>query len=478
MNLRGPDDREVYAFLKGLEDGAASPREARAVTSAAVFGQGGPLFSDGFGVKAAPSPDRLINAYRGVAYACSRLNANGVSRIPLRLYVTTARGEDRPRRLCRRVPAATRSRLERMPFAANLLSRGIETSLEEVLESPLLDLLRKPNRSPDNPFAGMQSLVYYLQLCKELTGSAYWKIDEDGLSVPAQLWPLDPRVKPVPLARPAADGRLIDYYLDQLGERYRPEQIARFRFLSPRNPYVGSMGPTEACFQQLGIRDKFEATVDVLLDNVFHPSAIISAKNPDRPIGQDVKPRLEAELRRKFSRQHSGGVVVSDGSLQFDEWHNQPMDTGGLEISKDAKETAANCYDVPVTKLSTQTSNRASAEAGNYAHAVDGIAPRCEQLAEELTAWAHRLDRTGSLNWHRLIFAFDNPVPDDELRTMQVNTGYVKQKVLVPDEVREELGYGPRADGKGGEPVQDKPDPADQDGGKAKTKPTKDEGDD
>lgn len=435
-------------------DGAAPAGRERLLTSAGSFGAGGPLFSDGFRTKAAPSPDRLIDAFRGVAYSCARLNANGVSRTPLRLYVTTARHEPRPRCLARPTTAAARARLERLPYAAVTLARGIETGLDEVVDHPILTLLRTVNRSPDNPFAGLQSLLYYLELCKELTGQAYWKFDRDGLDVPSQLWPLDPRTRPIPFASPRADGRVIDHYVDPFGEEMAPETIARFRFLSPRNPYVASMGPTEAAYQQLGVRDKFEASVEALLANAFHPSAIVSAKNPDRPIGEDVKPRLESDLAKKFSRGRSGGVVIADGAIEYHPWEQPPTDTGGLEVSKEAKETIANCYDVPMTLLSMQTSNRASAEAGNYAHAVNGVAPRCEQLGEELTAWVRRLDAAGSLNWGRLILAFDNPVPEDEEREMKVQVGYVKAKVKLPDEVREELGYGPRPDGKGMEPVE------------------------
>lgn len=481
MNLRSENHQAVSDWIRAIQPvdarDDAMPGERRAVSGSGFgFFEGGQFISDGFASRRAPSGDNLIDRYRGIGYACARINANAVSRTALRLYVTTTRSEPRARCMTRPATLATRDRLERMSYSAPSLCRGIETDLAEVVAHPLIDLMRRVNDSPDNPFAGMQSLIFYLQLCKEITANAYWRHGRDGLDTPSQIFPLDPRVKVVPFARPQSDGRIIDHYLDVFGEKIAPEEIARFRFLSPRNPYVASMGPMEAAYQELGVRDKFDASIEAILGNAFHPSAIISSKSPDHPIGPDSASRLAADLRKAATRGKSGGIVFNPDALDYTPWTQQQADVGGLAVSKDAKETIANCFDVPTTLLAMQSATRASAEAGNYAHAVNGVAPRCEQLAEEITAITRRLDMTGGLNWHRLIWAFDNPIPADEEREMKVAVGYVGAGILVPDEARADMGRGPRPDGKGNEvrePRPALPAPADAKGG-SKTQATDD----
>jgi hypothetical protein len=328
---------------------------------------------------------------------------------------------------------------------------GLTTDVEEVTEHPLLDLLDTVNKSPDNPFPGRKSLIFFTQLMKEICGRMYWWFDKDGIGVPSQIWPMTPRdLKPVPFMTPREDGRIIDHYIDVFGEYIPPEQVAQFRFLSPINPYVGAYGPLEAAYQELGIRDQYGASVSSILGNVFHPSAIISSKNPDRPIGPDITPRLASDLKKHFTRSGSGGVVLADGSLQYDPWIQQQTDTGGLEVSKEAKITIANCFDVPPTLLDMQLSNRASAEAGNYAHSVKATEPRCEFMGEELTHWMHRLDREdklasvhGRLGWDRMFFAFDCPVPEDEERRAKITVQYAQLGYITGNEVRAEQGREP-----------------------------------
>src|SRR5262245_21864903 len=74
---------------------------------------GGPLWVDSFKSRRAPTPYELIEAYKSLIYACVKLNAQAVARLPLRLYATTGEGQGRSKRLSLKpVSRVTKHRLK------------------------------------------------------------------------------------------------------------------------------------------------------------------------------------------------------------------------------------------------------------------------------------------------------------------------------------------------------------------------------
>ena len=451
LSLRDVDHQSVRDYLAQLEAGPdagdGADRTTRGIAHSSYFGTGGPSWGDGFKTRRPPSTREMTDAFRAVAFACARINANAVAKTPLKQYVTTTKGQAQPR--CDRRPISKHQRgyLESVGFLTPELARsGVE--VEEMIDSPIMRVLRRPTRTPDSPFKGVWSLLWFTQISMDIVGSAYHQVVRDGFGTVSELYPLSPRyVIPVPFAEPRADNRVISHYLDSWGETIKVEDIARYRWISLTNPYVSHYGPLEACFAELGVRDKFEATAGALFDNVFHPSAIISAKNPDRPIGEDVKPRLEADLKKHFTRAKAGGVVISDGSLQYDPWQQPQTDVGGLEVSREAKTTIANCFDVPMPLLEMTDSNLASAAAAETALAKCSTLPRCGQIAEQATGWLREVSERdpmkgqhGPTNWDRTFVAFDNPVPTDEANRTKVQVSLANIGAKTPNEIRRENG--------------------------------------
>ena len=66
----------------------------------------------------------------------------------------------------------------------------------------------------------------------------------------------------------------------------------------------------------------------------------------------------------------------------------------------------ASIFGQPPTYYTTDT-NPANLEAADQQHAQDGVDPRCNMIAEELTALIQHYDP-------RLFFAFDSTLPEDE----------------------------------------------------------------
>src|SRR3954451_14601323 len=105
-------------------------------------------FLDVFRKSRAPTAGELVAENVNTAYACASLNADLVASSTLRLYVSTRRGESRPkmsvRGECRAVVGRELVALKaENPRAAAALAGAV--TVEEVLSHPLLELLAHPN---------------------------------------------------------------------------------------------------------------------------------------------------------------------------------------------------------------------------------------------------------------------------------------------------------------------------------------------
>jgi len=89
-----------------------------------------------------------------------------------------------------------------------------------------------------------------------------------------------------------------------------------------------------------------------------------------------------------------------------------------------------NCFDVPISLLQTENSNRAVAQESTYQHQYYAIEPRCILIAAALTAQlAKPVD-------DRLFFAFDDSVMRDTRSEAQVFDLEVKNGIRTINEAR------------------------------------------
>jgi hypothetical protein len=128
--------------LAAVGKAAPAPYVRRDAGSGAVAG-----FLDLFRRSRAPTAAELVAENVNTAYACASLNADLVASSTLRLYVSTRRGEARPkmsvRGECRVVTARELGLLKaENPRAAAALAGAV--TVGEVLSHPLLELLAHP----------------------------------------------------------------------------------------------------------------------------------------------------------------------------------------------------------------------------------------------------------------------------------------------------------------------------------------------
>jgi phage portal protein BeeE len=136
-------------------------------------GSQGPV--DVFGAIQEPDAATLLALYDDSVYACAKWLSDTISSIPLRVYVTTATGQPKPKCLVAPVSkSATLDHLENM-------------DIKEVLEHPFKDLLEHPN-----PDMTKHEMLRLIDLDMSLTGNSYLNKVRADDGLPESLWPLEP----------------------------------------------------------------------------------------------------------------------------------------------------------------------------------------------------------------------------------------------------------------------------------------------
>lgn len=391
---------------------------------------GGPAFVDAYRSRRSPTLPELVEAYKAITYACAMLNANGVARVPLRLYATTHRGQARPKCGTKALHRHHEALLRKSPAFSSLLRKAVE--IDEVVDHPLLEALQDVNPDFDH-----NALIRHAVLSLDIVGSAYWFPEVNRLGVAVALWPLQAQyVTPVQVAGESA---VCEYRYFQ--DRYRPEQLIRARHVSVRDPHGFGYGPTQAAFEYVGLGDKYVSVQENLLGQGVRPSVIVSPKDATMPMGKDERRRFESDINARWRGPSAGRAWVVDGAIDVRPLTFPPSDLAALQISEHALQRVANCFGVPLSLLKTEDVNLANAEAGHRQHAELAIEPRCVLIASALTKWVRAQGRLNGLGWDRLFFAFDNPVAEDEERRAKVFDTYLRNSVLTINDVRPELGY-------------------------------------
>jgi hypothetical protein len=179
-----------------------------------------------------PSQFQLIESYKRTVFACANINAAAVARTPLKLYVKTNSGDKAPR-------VATKAiKSEKIDYLTeNYIYKSVK-NVEEVVEHPVLDLLKKANSSI---WLNGQQLSILTQLYQEVIGKCYWHVTNHPiLNIPEEIW-----VIPTYLLNPyneIGSDKIVDYYELETSEGKKPipvDEIVQFLMPNLADPYVG-----------------------------------------------------------------------------------------------------------------------------------------------------------------------------------------------------------------------------------------------
>ena len=386
-------------------------------------------YIDVWGVQSAPGKGDLIDSYKGTAYACANLCAQGVAATPLRLYVTTGKGQADPKVPTRGVSRKDRARLAAMPVCAKQVIAA--ANVEEVLAHPILDLLDTVNAELDG-----FTLLEITDLYMEVVGSAYWYLPRDPLGRVEAIWILQSQyVNP----KKNDKGQIVayEYGAQDNKKAYPADKILPFYFPNLSNPYSEGWSPLRAAYENVMLEEKNRAQAAALLENNSRPDLIISAKGEGGGLGDREADRLERRFGRKFHRGKLGGIMVASDEIEITPLNFPPKDVQAMLLHGMTKEDIANAYGVPMSLLATKDVNRANAEAGHYQLAKNAILPRCRRLEQRLS------QRFCPLFDERLFLAFDDPVPEDNAFALQRRQVSMSTGTMTINEARAEDGREP-----------------------------------
>jgi HK97 family phage portal protein len=403
----------------------------KAMPTALTGGQWtGTSFVDAYRRNRNPTPNELLAELKGTAWTCASLNAGVCASFPPRLYVATHPGQSEARCLKKALTPHAERRLRRAPHLPPHVTKA--QKLEEVLDHPLLTLLRQVN-----PVHNAFDLWELTQLYLEVHGKAFWYLDVNPvLGIPTAIWIL-PAQNVTPRRRPDSPN-LIDYYEYRTGsneQRFTPDQVIFFRFPDPRDPYTGGLSPLRACFEQVALLSDFAAFKKAKFENHAIPDALVT---PDGLLGEEERDRLQTQWNTYLRRGGTGKVIVAESSMKLQLLAHSMGDLAALADMRVTKEDIANAFHVPLSFLTSET-NLANLQAAEQQHMAKAISPRLLRRDEKLNEQLVPLyDPTG-----RLFLASEDPVPDNFENGLKDLELRLKFGVVAINEVRQAEGLEP-----------------------------------
>ncbi|ASZ74883.1 portal protein [Rhodococcus phage Trina] len=238
---------------------------------------------------------------------------------------------------------------------------------------------------------------------------------------------------------------------DPFGLDNRPNEIIHYKKFSPTDNYYGVPEIVSALNSIAGIKYATKYNIDYF-ENLAVPRYIIVTKgmNVDAAAKKDLLRFFEVETKGTWHRSIVVPLPNANAEIEF-----EPVETGKQDSSFDEyiKLNQGNIllrHRVPANRLgkSDGTSLAASRDADKI---FKESVCRPEQRIIEKKVNKIFSELTDMFN-----FKLNEYSLTDEDQKSAIYERYLRYGVAVPDEIREKLGWGPRSDGKGDEPVDSK----------------------
>ncbi len=307
---------------------------------------------------------------------------------------------------------------------------------EEIVEHPLLDMLRKPNPREDGA-TFLESLFGHLLV----SGDAYVEAASlDG--APRELFVLRPdRMQIVP----GADGwpEAYDYVVGADRVRYDMTQdgvkpILHMKMFSPLDDHYG-LSPIAAAQVALDIHNAASGWNKALLDNAARPSGALVYAGEGGHLSDDQFERLKKELEESFQGpRNAGRPLLLEGGLDWKPLSLTPKDMDFMAAKAGAAREIALALGVPPLLLGLPGDNtRANYAEANRAFWRQTVIPLAARALRAFEAWLTPAYESGL----RLELDLDRIEALAEERAREW-ARLESTSFLTRDEKREAAGYG------------------------------------
>ena len=391
LRLKRDNPAEYRATLAQLEADRLRDTSARsAVDAGPAGGRSIDMLVDHFrraGLGGAHADDAVSGlAYAkksNAVYACARLRATNLSRLPLKGYRFGTGGRNAGKRVDVRNPLA-RLGMPTMARGRRIAEAG---DVVEVEASPVLDRLNKPNAD----WTGRQ-LVYASEFALCLEGEAKW-MAERGASAnmpPAELaYVLPSRLSIVKASDADTFRSVAGWTLDKgrPGEReLTPGEVLWFRYVDPADPDYGVLSPLSvARLAADAYTSAMKSNRDLFRRGLAAAGMILPEDG--REFDSDEQRR---ELERDISRMLMGdenrhALAVMPYRCSVESFGISPKDAEFTTLMDYAIEDVGRAYGVPIEFIggSRRTyQNLGEAQASLWTNTLE---PEAVFIAEELT---------------------------------------------------------------------------------------------
>lgn len=373
---------------------------------------------------------RQRQEYRGTVFACVRKIAPAVAAVPLKLYIPSGNDIRESKRIA--VDDDTKAFLLTRRHCKAVME--ISEDVEQITDHAALDVFTRAQGSMTQYQLMDRTMV---DLC--LNGNCYWHpiLNETG-AFPVMIQFLPPeKTKPE-----KKDGVVVGYVLKRGGgekdKHFKLEEVIHFWYPNPFSDCEG-FSPVAAGSQWISGEVNIATFQNSTLENMGIPAAIVK-------IAGRMDPEKFKEFKDDFSKIFGGVAKANKIGFTQGDWDVEKLgqtlqEMGYIEGGKQMREYIANIMQVPISKLTMESSNRAVADVGNTDFQRDTILPNLTLIAEELTESLiplfPSLEETGAF------YMFENNVPEDMRNKMLMRRINRTTGVTTPNEERREDGLEP-----------------------------------
>lgn len=296
---------------------------------------------------------------------------------------------------------------------------------QEVFDGPLVDFLNKP--SPN--FTG-KDFISLNTSYKELTGNAFWKIEDDKTLTPL----ISTNVRPI-----IKDGMLTGYRytLGTKTELLLPENVLHDRYADPMKPYWG-----------VGNLEKIARWVDTAsYANEYNRQFFLNGASFGGFIETEEESKERVELiKTGLLTQHVGvknahKIAILPKGAKFAGATANMADMQFVELDDRYRDKILSGFGVPKTLVGLTTEvNRASAEASEYIFAKYTVKPIVDDFVEFLNEYVVPIfDNSG-----KFYIAYDDFIPENEdIEIRERQAALANAPYMTINEVRARDGLAP-----------------------------------
>ena len=376
-------------------------------------------------------PEEMLKRVYGYSAICADKTASFLSTVPLRLYRRTSNTAQQATKDARSLSAARKKHILSTSGVGAKTALWAEQAgqVEEVVDSPLLKMLHKPNDS----MLGMD-FMYSLYWSRATTGNSYFFVEKDGRgNVTAMYVMLSQYVRPV-----LKDGILVGYsYGDRNAEVYNLEEIVHQKYRPSRYSSVYGECPLHSVLMAADILNAQNMRELCFQENNARPDFAI--KVPSEASPQQMVD-TENRFNSKMKGHRSSGKFITVKDSEIVPLGFSPKDLEGMNLRREMKQEILAAYGISESEFAMNDANLASSVSGNLQF-YRNMKPLLIKNAEELTNYLVGLFYPDAEEGEYFL-AYDEVLPEAAKPQLtpaeKINLG-----VMSINEMRAEMGLDP-----------------------------------